>query len=67
MDEDLIEIECAQTAVGLDLDVVAVRLEVVDPAGNGFQALLDTHEAVSLACKLIGSVARLQGWESADA
>jgi hypothetical protein len=67
MDGELQEIECAQSLAGVDLDVVAVRLEVVDPSGEGFQVLLDCNEAVALACKLIGSVARLRGWETCDA
>jgi hypothetical protein len=59
------EIECAQTVVGVDLDVVAVRLEVVDPRGEGFQALLGADEVLDLALKLIGSLARLKRYGEA--
>jgi hypothetical protein len=65
MAEDLKEIEAAQTVVGVDLDVVAVRLEVVDPAGNGFQALLGADEVFDLALRLIAALARLKRYGEA--
>jgi hypothetical protein len=67
MSEQLHEIEVAQTAVGVDLDVVAVRLEVVDPRGEGFQMLLGADEVLDIALKLIGALARLRRWEACDA
>jgi hypothetical protein len=60
MPEHLAEIEAAQQVVGVDLDLVAIRLEVVDPRGDGFACLLGASEALDLALRLIGGLMRLR-------
>jgi hypothetical protein len=63
MTEDLQEIQPDTVAVGLDLDLPAIRLEIVDPTGAGFSALLDVDEVIDLCCRLLGAVARLRRWD----
>jgi hypothetical protein len=46
--------------VGLDPDLPAVKLEVLDSLGQGWAALLDPDEALELTLKLSGALARLQ-------
>jgi hypothetical protein len=40
-----------------------VRLEVVDRDGRGFNTILDLDDALGVAMKIIGAIARLRGWE----
>ena len=46
--------------VGLDPDLPAVKLEVLDSLGQGWAVLLDPDEAIELTLKLSGALARLQ-------
>jgi hypothetical protein len=66
MTEDLAQIQPEIVAVDLDLDLPAIRIEVVDPAGEGFSALLDADEVIDLVCKLIGALERLHQGEFAS-
>ena len=45
--------------VGLDPDLPAVKLEVLDLLGAGWAVLLDPDEAIELTLKLSGALARL--------
>ena len=46
--------------VGLDPDLPAVKLEVLDLLGQGWAVLLDPEEALELTLRLSGALARLQ-------
>jgi hypothetical protein len=50
-------------AIGPDPDITAaIRLEFVDPQGEGFAVLLDCNEALNLVLRVTGCLARMRGW-----
>jgi len=66
MTEDLQEIQPDTVAVGLDLDLPVIRLEIVDPTGAGFSALFDVDEVIDLCCRLLSAVAKLRRWDRSE-
>jgi hypothetical protein len=48
--------------IGIDAPA-AIRLEVVDPIGQGFVCLLDADEALEMALGLVAAIARMKGYE----
>ena len=52
--------------VGLDPDLPAVKLEVLDSLGQGWAVLLDPDQALELTLKLSGALGRLQQLTGTD-
>jgi hypothetical protein len=66
--EDITEFDVGTpVAVSIDTTAIAIKIELVGPWGLGFAATLDCDEAIDLALRLIGTVARLRGWDAGDA
>jgi hypothetical protein len=56
------DVEATNVAVHGNAGLNAVELTVTDAVGDGFRTLFGLDQAIDVAMRLIGSVARLRGW-----